>query len=97
MAVRQTSAAREPTKKEKILAAKIENNGRLVCEVPRCCFDFREKYGEIGEDFAHVHHDVPLAVADDMGRKTTLKELKIVCANCHAMIHRGGQCRPSTR
>lgn len=78
---------------KKIMAAKIENGGRLRCEVPRCDFDFFERYGKTGEDFAHVHHTVPLAEAADTGRNTPLKELKIVCANCHAMIHRGGQCR----
>ena len=25
---------------------------------------------------------------------TLLEDLAVVCANCHAMIHRGGECRP---
>ena len=29
-----------------------------------------------------------------MGREVKLKDLAVVCANCHAMIHIGGKCRP---
>lgn len=79
---------------KKIMAAKYENGGRLICEVPGCGFDFYERYGPPGQDFAHVHHSVPLAEAPDTGRNTPLKDLKIVCANCHAMIHRYGKCLP---
>ncbi|MGY4467320.1 putative HNH restriction endonuclease [Bradyrhizobium sp. LB9.1b] len=62
--------------------------------MPRCGFDFKEKYGELGKEFAHVHHLKPLSEAPSNGRDVLLKDLAIVCANCHAMIHRGGQCRP---
>jgi predicted HNH restriction endonuclease len=27
------------------------------------------------------------------GRKVGLADLAVVCANCHAMIHRWGECR----
>lgn len=79
---------------KKIQAALIDNKGVLRCEVPRCGFDFKTIYGEIGKDFAHVHHLQPLSDAPPEGRPVKLNELVIVCANCHAMIHRGGQCRP---
>jgi 5-methylcytosine-specific restriction protein A len=78
---------------KKIQAALIENNGSLICEVPRCNFDFKARYGSLGEGFAHVHHKKPLAAAPAEGVKTSLKDLAVVCANCHAMIHRGGKCR----
>lgn len=76
----------------KIQAALKTNAGRLRCEVPGCGFDFCEVYGELGREFAHVHHLKPL------GDRTTpsatqLGDLAIVCANCHAMIHLGGACR----
>jgi hypothetical protein len=29
-----------------------------------------------------------------MGREVKLKDLAVVCANCHVMIHMGGKCRP---
>lgn len=80
-------------RKKKIMASLYENGGVLKCEVPRCGFDFAKQYGVIGNEFAHVHHLRPLSEAPPEGRPVTLKELAIVCANCHAMIHRGGECR----
>jgi hypothetical protein len=77
----------------KIRQALKENRGRLVCEVPGCAFDFYQRYGEIGSGYAHVHHLKPLSRAGKKGAKTRLDSLAIVCANCHAMIHVGGQCR----
>ena len=68
--------------------------GKLVCEVPKCEFDFAKRYGPLGKGYAQVHHLVPLHRAPKTGRKVTLKDLAIVCANCHAMIHAGGECRP---
>jgi 5-methylcytosine-specific restriction protein A len=68
-------------------------NGHLPCEVPGCGFDFLVAYGELGRDFAQVHHKKPLA---DLSSPTLtrLSDLAVVCPNCHAMIHRGGECRP---
>lgn len=79
---------------KKIQAAMYEKGGALRCEVPRCGFDFKARYGKIGEGFAHVHHLVPLSEAPMDGRPIALSELAVVCANCHAMIHLGGMCRP---
>ncbi|WHZ12628.1 MAG: hypothetical protein OJF60_003069 [Burkholderiaceae bacterium] len=68
-------------------------DGRIRCEVPRCGFDFEATYGPVGAGFAHVHHLRPLAEAA-APTFTTLEDLAVVCANCHAIIHRDGQCRP---
>ena len=68
------------------------NEGKLVCEVPRCGFDFYRKYGDLGYGYAHVHHLIPLAKTGKE-KTTKLDDLAIVCANCHAMIHRKGGCR----
>jgi 5-methylcytosine-specific restriction protein A len=81
-------------RKKKLLASLIENDGVLRCEVPGCGFDFKARYGKLGEGYAHVHHKQPLADAPSEGTKTSLKDLAVVCANCHAMIHVGGECRP---
>jgi 5-methylcytosine-specific restriction protein A len=67
-------------------------NGRLRCEVPDCGFDFEDRYGELGRGFAHVHHLRPLADAPGP-TQTRLEDLAVVCANCHAMIHAGGETR----
>ncbi len=76
----------------KIAKAKFLNNGILKCEVPGCGFDFAEVYGSVGVDYVQVHHLLPLSLGDGE-RETTMLDLAIVCANCHAMIHRGGECR----
>jgi predicted HNH restriction endonuclease len=80
-------------RKRKIAVALQENDGRIVCEVPRCGFDFHRRYGELGVGFAEVHHKKPLSDAPIRGRKVSMSDLAIVCANCHRMIHVGGQCR----
>jgi hypothetical protein len=82
-------------RKAKIEAALHTGGGRLVCQVPGCGFDFRRTYGQLGDGYAHVHHIRPLAEYDGTGN-TCLDDLAVVCANCHAMIHRGGECRPLT-
>lgn len=77
----------------KLKAARRANNGRLLCEVPNCGFDFLKRYGDLGDGYAQVHHKRPLSEMPDEGAETTLSDLAVVCANCHAMIHRGGECR----
>ena len=69
------------------------NEGRLVCEVPNCGFDFAQRYCALGIGYAQVHHKKPISDAPKEGRPVALKELAVVCANCHAMIHKGGACR----
>lgn len=76
------------------IAAVMAQTGKLVCEVPNCDFDFKERYDELGEGYVQVHHLIPLNKAPKEGRKIFLKDLAVVCANCHAMIHRNGECRP---
>jgi len=78
---RERSASAVRRKKDAVLAA----TGSLVCEA--CGFDFEVVYGELGHGYAECHHTVPLA---ELGRvqQTRLKDLAIVCSNCHRMIHR---------
>jgi 5-methylcytosine-specific restriction endonuclease McrA len=72
--------------------AEALKRGRLRCEVPGCRFDFQNTYGTLGSGYAQVHHIRPLS---DRGEdtRTSLHDLAVVCANCHVMIHRGGECR----
>ena len=74
-------------------ALRESTDGLLRCEVPGCGFCFESVYGEVGKGFAHVHHVNALAGREE-AQVTTLDDLVIVCANCHAMIHRYGHCRP---
>jgi predicted HNH restriction endonuclease len=58
---------------------------RLFCEA--CGFDFSDKYGERGVDFIEAHHRVPIAKLKS-GTLLKIKDLAMVCANCHRMLHR---------
>ncbi len=55
-----------------------------------CGFNFEKNYGERGTDFIHVHH---LIAVSDIGEEyvvNPIKDLRPVCPNCHAMLHRKG-------
>lgn len=64
----------------------IENYG-YDCQV--CGINFEEIYGEIGKGFIHVHHLVPLSDIGELYVVDPVKDLRPVCPNCHAMIHKG--------
>lgn len=84
-----------------ISGTRIERNNqaRLAClnlHGTNCCicgFDFERVYGELGKDFIHVHHLKSLS--DSTGEHVVYPEtdLRPVCPNCHAMIHRNGENR----
>lgn len=77
----------------KLRASASSNGGRLICEVPGCGFDFFERYGTLGKEYAQVHHKVPLSMVPPEGAPVALDKLAVVCANCHVMIYLGGECR----
>lgn len=52
-----------------------------------------KQYGELGRNYARVHHKDQLSKAPKTGKEVALADLAIVCANRHAMIHLGGECR----
>lgn len=54
-----------------------------------CGFDFAKIYGEHGQGYIHVHHIVPLAKVGKMYSVHPINDLRPVCPNCHAMLHRG--------
>jgi len=59
----------------------------LRCAV--CGLLFESRYGRIGKDFIHVHHLKPLALCRSSYELDPIKDLRPVCPNCHAMLHRG--------
>ncbi len=63
----------------------IEHYGS-ICNV--CQFDFEAVYGDVGSGFIHVHHIVPLHVINESYIVDPIKDLRPVCPNCHAMLHR---------
>ncbi|MEG0405570.1 MAG: HNH endonuclease [Acinetobacter sp.] len=55
----------------------------------QCCnFNFYNIYGELGQNYIHVHHIIPLAKIRKNYQVDPTKDLIPLCANCHAMIHR---------
>ncbi len=79
--IRERNSAVVLMKKEQTVAA----DGKLECE---CCgFDFHAAYGDVGHAFAECHHEVPLA-AHNAEYAVTPDDLRIVCSNCHRMLHR---------
>jgi predicted HNH restriction endonuclease len=64
----------------------IEIHG-LKCKV--CDFDFQEFYGKWGEGYIEVHHIQ--ALSENQGNVVEVnpeKDLIVLCANCHRMVHR---------
>jgi predicted HNH restriction endonuclease len=53
-----------------------------------CGFNFEHIYGELGRQYIHVHHLVPLSEIQAEYVVDPLKDLVPICPNCHAMIHR---------
>lgn len=58
----------------------------LSCSV--CGIDFEKVYGEIGKEFIHVHHLIPVSQIGDLYQIDPIKDLRPVCPNCHSMLHK---------
>jgi 5-methylcytosine-specific restriction protein A len=82
--VRERNSALVQKKKQDVL----KRTGRLACEV--CEFDFQQTYGEHGNGFAECHHTKPISKLVPV-EKTRTGDSALVCANCHRMLHRGGE------
>ena len=76
----RNSALVQAKKKKRALTAL----GRLACEA--CGFDFRERYGDHGEGFIECHHTKPVHALKP-GDKTKVGDLRLLCSNCHRMVH----------
>lgn len=56
-----------------------------ACRV--CGIEFVKIYGEIGKQFIHVHHKLPVGTKERQYKIRPKKDLCPVCPNCHAMLH----------
>ena len=63
----------------------IKHHG-LNCVV--CNFDFEKIYGQMGINFIHVHHLNPLSEVGNSYELNPIEDLRPVCPNCHAMLHK---------
>jgi predicted HNH restriction endonuclease len=84
-----TQYERNPKNRKKAL-----ERDNYQCRV--CQMNFEAVYGEIGRNYIEVHHLYP---ASNMEKEQEVfkfdaldieRGLVCLCANCHAMIHRGG-------
>ena len=57
-----------------------------ICVV--CKLSFGDRYGDIGRDYIHVHHLIPISEITEEYEVNPIFDLIPVCPNCHAMIHR---------
>lgn len=53
-----------------------------------CNVHFELRYGPIGKGFMHVHHLNPLSLIKAEHKVDPINDLRPVCPNCHAMLHR---------
>lgn len=53
-----------------------------------CNMSFGETYGEFAEGFIHVHHIKKLSEIKEEYKVDAENDLRPVCPNCHAMLHR---------
>lgn len=73
----------ERSKYNRDMALKIHGYSCCICSI-----NFKEKYGEIGEGFIHIHHIKPLYSLEEEVIIDPANDLVPVCPNCHAIIHR---------
>lgn len=57
-----------------------------------CEENLKDKYGILGKNFIHVHHELPLSERKNEYEVDGIKDLKPVCPNCHSIIHRKKPC-----
>ncbi len=53
-----------------------------------CDFNFERYYGSIGFQFIHVHHLTPVSSIKQEYKVDPIADLRPVCPNCHAMLHK---------
>lgn len=63
----------------------IEQYGARCCI---CGFSFSETYGEVADGYIHVHHLRPLSEIGKEYLVNPVEDLRPVCPNCHAVLHR---------
>jgi hypothetical protein len=59
-----------------------------------CDLDFKERYGDLGSGFIHVHHLKELSTVGPEYQVDPLDDLRPVCPNCHAMLHKVSPAMP---
>jgi len=63
----------------------LDHHGFTCCV---CRLSMEEKYGEAAKELIHVHHLTPVASINASAKINPMTDLRPVCPNCHAVIHR---------
>jgi len=63
----------------------IQRHGTTCCI---CDFRFGAVYGEVAEGYIHIHHLRPLSEIGGEYVVDPVEDLRPVCPNCHAVLHR---------
>jgi 5-methylcytosine-specific restriction protein A len=82
--------------KKKIFVNAYERNlkARKACldhygyDCSVCGMNFENLYGKLGKEYIQVHHIIPLHTINKQYCLDPINDLRPVCPNCHAMIHR---------
>lgn len=81
-----TKERRYYRRNRKLKEAVVKERG-YSCEA--CKFNFGEFYGDLGYGYIEIHHLKPLSKAKGKV-KTSPDDVRVVCANCHRVLHRKG-------
>ncbi len=73
---------------ERDRAARLACIGHFGTACAACGLRFEDRYGPLGVGFIHVHHVVPVSSVGAEYQVNPIKDLRPVCPNCHAMLHR---------
>jgi 5-methylcytosine-specific restriction protein A len=73
----------ERNRANRTICIAVHGSACLICD-----FDFARVYGDMGRDFIHVHHVVPVSKLGPGYVINPAADLVPVCPNCHAMLHR---------
>lgn len=68
------------------LSLLVKKKKGYKCEA--CGFQFKDKYGELGEAYIEAHHLIPFSSLNEGNTKLSLDDFAVLCSNCHRMIHR---------
>ncbi|HWW55402.1 MAG TPA: HNH endonuclease [Sphingopyxis sp.] len=69
-------------------AVRREHDGKLICENPACAVDWYDIFPvAVAESVFEIHHATPVATMS-AGHRTTVADLKCLCASCHRAEHR---------
>lgn len=76
------------TRYERDSKARVERIKHFGESCKVCGLSFQKRYGLIGSGFIHVHHLIPLSKRGAEYQVNPINDLRPVCPNCHAMLHK---------